>query len=203
MSIVQLGFLSVMSAPFCVALWVAARRRPWNPDLRDDAPDAIADRAPSRIGFDERETLDVEPMVRAAARSAQNLARAYFVHVELAVSPGIRTRVCPIALRNALRATVRTAISATRGGQVLITCATVGGQLQINVMDDGPDTNQKSREDLALAAEAMIAPHGGSISVVTKKGLSTTVTLCLPPLSGLIAEFNNPDHTHDWAEQAA
>jgi nitrate/nitrite-specific signal transduction histidine kinase len=156
-----------------------------------------------RFEAGELETLDVEPMLRAAADAAHNLARAHFVRVELAVSPGMRTHVSPIALRNALRATVRTAIGATRGGQVLITGSTFAGQPQINVMDDGAHVDQKSREDQARGVEAMIAPQGGSVTVETRPGGGTTVRLRLPPAVGAVTEMHDSDRTFDWAEQAA
>jgi hypothetical protein len=198
MIILPLTLLLAVSIPFVVAAWLATRKRP-NQSIRPDfGADAIACGLPT--SFDAADTHDAERMVRAAAWAEGQLADSRFVRLEMAVSPGIRTRVCPIALRDALRTTVRNAIGDTRGGQVLITAMASADELRITVTDDGPDTDLASRACLARVAAALIEPHGGSIDVEINPGEGTTVSLRLPPVHGYPPEY---DHSHEWAEQAA
>src|SRR5258708_6191587 len=155
MSIVQLGLLSALAAPFGVAIWVAARRWPLPPGLLGDVPGATEAWAADQVEFAVAETLDAEPIIRALADEALELARSNFVQLELAISPGIKMRMSTVALRNALRKTVRNAIDATPGGDVLITAMTIGGQLHINVTDDGANADQAARESQARDAETL------------------------------------------------
>ena len=179
MSIVQLGLLAAISAPFALSVWVAYVHRP--SVLAGECPpsEATTAFALTRTNF-ATETLDLEPAVRATALTLHNEARAHSVRIQLAVDPGIKAHVDPNALGMALRVAVLVAIHATPGGQVLISGVILGGQLHIRITDDGTDTDQRTREGLIRSAEEVIAPQGGSVGVEVRPGRATTVTIRLP-----------------------
>ena len=179
MSIVQLGLVFAICAPFILAIWVAFVHRP--PLLVPEAasPDAIGEFALTHASF-EAETIDLEQAVRTVADAVGDLSRARSVRVELAIRPGTKVRVDPNALRFALRSTVMNAICATPGGQVLIAATTLGSQLHVRITDDGANADQLAREGLARGATALIALQGGSIAIEARPGQGTTVTVRLP-----------------------
>jgi hypothetical protein len=196
MTILQLTLLFVVSAPFCVALWIAFLHR---------SPAAPC--GGTGLGLIDTcftaESLDLEAEARAAADAAIGLARENFVRIRLAVKPGTNLRVEPEALRTALRTIVDTAVRATPGGQVLLTGMVVGTQVHVRVVDDGVKTDQALRESLVREAGSLIALQGGSIAVETRPGQGTTVTirLSLPGESG--AEVNDFVQEPVLAVQAA
>src|SRR5882724_12755856 len=87
MTVVQLGFLLTISAPFILAVWVAFRRWP-NPIVNTEGMlEAVGEmdgRGLTRARF-AAETLDVEREVRGAAEEAGQLARDSMVRLDLAV----------------------------------------------------------------------------------------------------------------------
>jgi hypothetical protein len=203
MSMVQLGLLSAMSAPFGFAIWVAARRWPMPLGTIGEMADATGEYSGDWANSPDEESLDAESVVRAAADDLRDLARSNFVRVEMAVSPGVRSRICGVASRHALRAMVRTAITAAPGGQVLITAVAHGDQILIKVMDDGANTDQTSRESAARSTETLLAPQGGSILVETNPLLGTTVTLWLSSLGDVSPYADEMSDAPDWADQLA
>jgi hypothetical protein len=196
MSIVQMGLLAAISAPFALSIWIAYARRPMVIAEEDGASEGFAQ---SRSGF-AAETLMLEPAVRVAARALQREARANFVQVELAIDPWIKAHVDPNVLGTALRVTMLAAIRATPGGQVLVTGMTLGGQPHIRVTDDGKDTDQLTREGLIRGVGEMIALQGGFVGVEVRPGRATTVTIRLPSAGDRSGAF---DETPAMADQAA
>ena len=202
MSVVQSGLLFAVLAPFAIAIWVASRQRPLSAISQDATPDEIVELSPNGIGF-SAETLDVEHAVREAANACHSVARAQFVHIELAVNSDIKVRVDPNALRVALETAMRIAIRATPGGQVLVTAAHLGRQMHIRIVDDGATADQRSRESLLREVETLIALQGGTIIVEATPGRGTSVTLRLPMQSDASAEVTYPEEVPALAQQAA
>ena len=202
MYIGQLGLLFATSAPFALAMLVASRHLPPVTADGDATPDAIGEFPQSRTGF-EAVTLEVEAAVKAALEASHSMARATFVHVESAVLPGTIVRVDPNVLRAALRAAIQTAIQATPGGQILVTGTPLGGQLLIRIVDDGVNTDQRSREGLLREAEAMVTLQGGSISVEARRGHGTSVSMRLPLPYDVGAEMVHVEEPRALTEQAA
>jgi signal transduction histidine kinase len=202
MSIVQLGLLFAISAPFAIAIWVASRRHSPSAVSLDAKADEMIELSLNCIGF-SAETLDVEHAVREAANASYSEARAQFVQIELAMNSDIKVRVDPNALRVALETAMRIAIRATPGGQMLVTAAHLGHQMHIRIVDDGFTADQRSRESLLREVETLIALQGGSIVVEAIPGRGTSVTLRLPVQSGASAEVTYSDEVSALAQQAA
>jgi len=202
MNIVQMGMLFAIFAPFALAIWVGSRRLPPVTADGDTTPDGTEEFPLNRMGF-AAVTLDVVAAVKAAAEAAHSVARANFVLVELAVRPGTIVRTDPNVLQVALRAAIRTAIQATPGGQVLVTATPLGCQLLIRIVDDGVNTDQRSREVLLREAETLVALQGGSIAVETRRGHGTSVSVRLPLPYDASVEMAQPEEPHALTEQAA
>ena len=202
MSVVQLGLLLAIFAPFALALWVAYQRGPRASTNRANRPDIVAEFPLTRVSF-AAETMEIEPAVRSAADAVHHEARARFVQIELAVRPGTKAHVDPRALRSALHATVLTAVHATPGGQVLITTQTLGSQLHIRITDDGRNADQLTRERQARGAEELIALQGGSIAVEVRSGRGTTVTIRLPLPGDMGDELSDSIEVAAFEDQAA
>lgn len=179
MSLVQMGMVAAGVTPFALSIWIAFVHRTVAHGLAWAAPEELDTSTVTRACF-AAETLDLAPAVQAVAHDLRDPAMARSVRLELAIDPGLKARVDPSALKTVLRDTVRTAIQATPGGQVLISGMMLGGQLHIRITDDGKDTDQRTRESQARDSEALIALHGGSIRVEVRPGRATTVAIRLP-----------------------
>ena len=204
MSIVQLGWLLALGAPFALAACVArSHRRVLARHIAAGCPGPEADGPDTTGSRFESDTIELETAVRAAADALTHLARADWVRIDFAVARGMMVYVNPSALRTALQETMLTAIRATPGGHVLITAQVLGSQLHIRVTDDGPDTDQPYREALARGAEAVIALQGGSVNVDARSGQCTTVTLRLPLPAETAVETASAPRVAILASQAA
>jgi signal transduction histidine kinase len=102
------------------------------------------------------------------------------VRMQLAVGAAMIVPLHPSVLRMALRDTMLAAIDAAPGGHVLITAATLGRQLHIGIIDDGPGIDQQAREISMRQTETLIALQGGSIAIEARPGRGTAVTIRLP-----------------------
>ncbi len=178
MSVVQMGLLATIVAPFLLAVWCAFAPWPAATDNGGRPVEAFGASVLTRSGF-AAETLDLEPIVRAATDALRDEADARSVHVQLAVDPGLKARVDRNSLEVALQSAALTAIQAAPGGEVLITGTTFGGQVHVRITDDGKETDQRTRESLARDVEELIALQGGSVCVETRPGRATTVTIRL------------------------
>ncbi len=202
MSVLQLGLLFAISAPFAAAVWIARQRT----RLASAYEDVSRER--NVLGHGTRavcgtEILDPEPVVREAADAMHDCARALFVHVDLAIFTGNRIRAEASALRIALQALILTAIHATPGGQVLVTGAALGDFLHIKIIDDGGNADPTIRQSRARDASELIAPLGGTIGVEATTGTGSTVTICLPLAGEFAVETNGLTEARDLAEQDA
>jgi signal transduction histidine kinase len=95
------------------------------------------------------------------------------------------------------------AINAAPGGEVLVTAATLGSQLQIRITDDSPETDQLGREITLRQTGALIALQGGSIAVEAQKGRGTTVAIRLPVPATIEKTAGNLVQPRVLADQAA
>ena len=197
MSIVQAGLLLAFCTPFAAAPWIAFTHR-----ARTTARDHAAPIAePVAIGF-AATMVDLESAIRQAAL-IDTPAGSRRARIELAVSAAAAVHVDPNALETALRDTLRSAIDAAAGGQVLVTTATPGRQLHIRVTDDGPGVDQQRREMSLRAAQTLIALQGGSMTVEARTGRGTTVTIRLPLPAGAEAETIEAARPPVLVDQAA
>jgi hypothetical protein len=179
MNFLQMALLFVIAAPFGLAVWVAFQhRKPSGSDGRAVSDEEIQVGA-TRPSF-KANVLHLEAEVRAVADTLAEEARVQYVRVQLAVFPGSKVHMDWNALWRSLRATMRTAIQAAPGGNVLVTGKQVGNEMHIVVMDDGTFTDQLSRGSLAREAQTLIALQGGSVIVEARRGHGTTVTIRLP-----------------------
>jgi hypothetical protein len=179
MTFVQVGLLFAIATPFGLAVWVAWRHRRGHGAVRLVAPEADFQVGVARTCF-KAEKLDLGAEVKAVVDSLAEDARERYVTVQFAVVPGSKVHVDWNALWLALRSALRTAIDATPGGNVPVTGRAVGTEMHVVIMDDGPDTEQMSRESLARETEALMALQGGSVAVEARRGHGTTMTIRLP-----------------------
>lgn len=176
MDMVQLGLLIVVSAPFVIAGWAAFLHRQLAPGI-NDLSRVEEEQPPGRF---KARPLELAPVVRAVVDGIVPLAREHAVRIDLAVGADMRVHADPNALRMALREMVLTAVRASACGQVVITAAAIGAQMNVRVTDDGRGADQKARESLARGAGELAALQGGSVAVEARPGRGTTVTLRLP-----------------------
>jgi signal transduction histidine kinase len=202
MSTVQSGLLMALTAPFCLAIWIAFTHRRRVSVGERTATYEVAEAIGLNTRF-EAETVDLEAAVRKVAAALDSLARANWVRIDLALSAAMTVRVDPGALGMALQETMLTAIHAAAGGQVLVTTVTLGSQLHIRVTDDGLGADQQDREMLTRRAESLIALQGGSIVVEARPGRGTTVTVRLPMPGKAGGEVSSFTQVPVLANQAA
>jgi hypothetical protein len=200
MSMVQLGLLLALAAPFFVAVWVAFLHWPRGTGRADGTPAASGEcvvRGLTRARF-AAETLDIEREVRNAV---DDLASQHAVRLDMAVHQGSTVRIDPVILRTALRSLIDAAIRSATPGQVLITALTLGSQMHIRIVDDGADADQVSREIEAREPGELIALQGGSLAVEARPGQGTAVTIRLPIPGGAGPEADEFTETRTLAEQ--
>jgi len=205
MRIVQTAMILALCAPFVIAIWIAFVHR--EPATVSGSPGQhrIAGSAgviPIAARF-EAEPVDLEAAIRDAVAAIDPLARQHCVGIDLAVAAPMTVQVDPGALGTALHETLRTAIRATPGGQVLVTAASNDTQIHIRVSDDGTVVDRRIREMAMRGAETLLALQGGSLAVEARTGRGTTVTLRLPlPAKGGV-KMSGPTQRLVMARQAA
>jgi signal transduction histidine kinase len=205
MSIVQLGLLFAISAPFAFAVRIvfSRRRRILTVGSADQHEiDGPLGSGSTRFGSDI-ELSEVAREVRAAADAVYGLACACFVGIDLAVEEKIGLRTDPTVLRTVLRSTIESAVRATPGGHVLVTAHIVGTQIHIRIIDDGPNADWRSREIQLLEPVELLTVQRGSLAVEARPGRGTAVTIRLPLTAGPRAEANDPRAMHMLVEEEA
>lgn len=181
MSIVQSGLPMALLAPFILAAWIAFVHRQRATACPESAhPSVEANEADLLDLYLGSAAVDLDAALREAAAAVEPAACSRAVRMQLAVGAAMIVPVHPSVLRVALCDTMLAAIDAAHGGQVLITAATLGRQLHIGIIDDGPGIDQEAREISMRQTETLIALQGGSIAIAARPGRGTAVTIRLP-----------------------
>jgi signal transduction histidine kinase len=196
MNIPQTALLSLLGTPFVVVIWLAFRDH-WRASMCAISPDA----SDPDLEFGTT-AVDLGAAVRATAAEVGGLARDHDVQLELAVDPAMPVHGNPNVPGAVLRDTLVMAIRAASGGHVLVTAATLGGQSNIRISDDGPGNDQRPRESLMRDADLLVTLLGGSVDVRATPGRGTTVILRLPVPAAERAEVSEPRQPAVLADQA-
>lgn len=183
MSMLYAGLPLAWSAPFILAIWAAAARRP----RACSVPQTKAGN-----GSETVEPSGLDWVLRQAAAEAAARCRSASGHIELAlgnIDPGC---INPGALQNAMREVMVSAVDASSSGRVLVTAAARGNQMQIRVTDDGAGSDHAGRTASLCQAAALLALQDGSMTVEVRPDRGTTVTIRLP------AQANELDPAEAW-----
>jgi hypothetical protein len=118
--------------------------------------------------------------LRSILQELQPLAKMNFVEVELAIADENELEDGPGIPREVLKDTIAAATLAAPCGNVLITSQTIDERRQIRITDDEACANRTDREIVTLEEDRQLAAWGGSVTMQSRPGAGTTVTVCLP-----------------------
>ena len=141
--------------------------------------DHLSDMSSPSPATSEKAVSDAAETIRATVGRMIPTIHRQRVHLDLAAEPGHLIRLRPGVLGDVIEEFVSLGLHAAVGGHLLLTAAPSGGWVDIVLSDDQPAEDAALRQSQARRLAQRVAMYGGTLDVVPRPNLGTTMTLRL------------------------
>jgi hypothetical protein len=146
-------------------------------DLSSPTATAPDQPAPNRAG--DQTISDAADVIRTALERLMPAIHRQRVRLDLAAEHGHFIRLHPGLLADLLEEFITLALNAAAGRHMLLTAARSGGRVDITLSDDQPAPDASLRQSQARGLAHRVALYGGTLDIVVRASLGTTMTMKL------------------------